>query len=103
VEELDEVGLELRELQEARFELLSLQKFKGYERLLEIARLQSEARKQGIFLKPLLSMDEVLGQEYAKGEIAGIELFRSIVQIEIDALTDEINRRTEDETGSTSV
>jgi hypothetical protein len=88
---------ELRDLQEERFKLTELQKAPGYQWLLEIAGAQVEARKQAVFLRPLETMDGVLGQEYAKGEIAGIELFRKLVDIRINDLTDEIMRRTEDE------
>jgi hypothetical protein len=88
---------ELRELQEERSELKSLQEHRGFKRLLELARTQSEARKQAVFLTPLEKMDEVLKQEYQKGEISGIELFRSIVDIQITNLGEEITRRLEDE------
>lgn len=88
---------ELRELQEERSSLVALQKMAGFQWLLQVAESQAESRKKSVFLKPLSSMDECLEQEYRKGEIAGIELFRQLVDIQLSELNEEIQRRTGDE------
>jgi len=62
---------------------------------MEVAASQVEMRKQQVFLRPLKAMDEILEQEYQKGEISGIELFRQLVQVRMTELTEEINRRTD--------
>lgn len=80
----------LRELQEALFELKNLRDSRGFKRFLIIAREQSNSRKDTLILTPLKSMDEVLGQEYAKGEVAGIDLMMTITDAEIDSLETEI-------------
>jgi hypothetical protein len=67
-----------------------LLKSPGFMTLMNIATSQVEARKQSIFLNPLKSMDEVLEQEYKKGEISGISLFKEMVNIQIKSLEDEI-------------
>lgn len=87
---------ELRELQEELSRLSSLQSHAGYAYLLEIAGAQMDARKQQVFLTPLNTMDEVLRQEYAKGEIAGIDLFSKIVDVRIRDLQEEIQERLKD-------
>lgn len=80
----------LRELQEELSELRSLQKTRGYTRLLFIAEQQIEARVGNLVLNPLEKMDDVLKQEYAKGEIAGIKLFASMTDTHIATLENEI-------------
>lgn len=92
---VDEGQQELRELQEERFNLGELLKHPGYKWLMEVAASQVEMRKQQVFLRPLKAMDEILEQEYQKGEISGIELFRQLVQVRMTELTEEINRRTD--------
>jgi hypothetical protein len=64
---------------------------------MQVAESQIEGRKQAVFLQPLRSMDEAFAQEFAKGEISGIELFRQLVGIRVGELTEEITRRTDDE------
>lgn len=84
---------EVRELQEELSRLRALQQHPGYEYLMRIAGAQLETRRQQIILTPLQTMDEVLGQEYAKGETSGIELFTKIVEIRVRDLEDEIQER----------
>jgi hypothetical protein len=55
-----------------------------------VANAQVESRQQTIILNPLKSMDETLEQEYKKGEVAGIMLFKELIDIQIKALQDEI-------------
>lgn len=54
-----------------------------------------ETRKQAIFLTPLKGMDEVLEQEYKKGEIAGLELARKFAEIRIEAIREQIQELTQ--------
>jgi hypothetical protein len=89
---VDEEGQpEVRELQEELSRLNSLKAHAGYVYLMEIAQAQLETRKQAVFLTPLKKMDEVLEQEYQKGEISGIALFMQMVDVRIQQLSDEIN------------
>lgn len=67
-----------------------MQQHTGYKYLLEIAEAQLETRKQEIFLRPLTAMDQVLEQEYKKGEIGGIKLFTEIVDIRVRDLEEQI-------------
>jgi hypothetical protein len=69
---------------------------RGYADLIRIANVQLESRKQKVFLNPLKAMDEVLEQEYAKGEISGIALFTKIIDVQIAELEREINQKLED-------
>lgn len=96
-DEADEQQPELRELQEELFRLRELQRNPGYKYLLEIAEAQLETRKQAVFLNPLKSMDEVLEQEYKKGEIQGITLFTQIVETRAKDLEDTILELTTNE------
>jgi hypothetical protein len=84
---------EVRELQEERSRLFSLREHPGYEYLMRIAEAQVTSRQASIMLTPLQSMDEVLRQEYAKGEVSGIALFSRIVDIRIRDLEEQITER----------
>jgi hypothetical protein len=86
-------SVEVRELQEELSKLRGLVLHAGYDYLVKIAQAQLETRRQQIILTPLKSMDEVLAQEFAKGETAGIELFTRLVDIRINYLESEINER----------
>ena len=88
----------LRELQEALFDLKALKKHKGYERLLLAADDQVKGRVDNLVLNPLQCMDEVLKQEYAKGEIHGIRLFMAMTDDQIDVLESEIDKILKKET-----
>lgn len=85
----------LRALQEERFNLTQLKEQKGFRYLMEIAQAQIDSRQQQIFLTPLKSLDETLGQEFLKGELSGITLFKRFVDIRIEALTEEITEKLE--------
>ena len=87
---------EVRVLQEERFRLSSLREHDGYKYLIEIAQAQIETRRQAVFLKPLKSMDEILEQEYLKGELSGITLFSQMVDIRVEELTGEITHLLEE-------
>jgi hypothetical protein len=57
---------------------------------------QIKARQADIILKPLGSMDAALGQEYAKGECAGLALAAGFVDGHLEALTAAIEEQLEE-------
>ena len=87
----------VRELQEELSRLRALKDFAGYKYLLEIADNQIKGRQDALILRPLAKMDDVLSQEYSKGEIAGIRLFRELTDIRIADLEEEIARATQED------
>lgn len=97
MQQLDEPkSPEVRELQEELSSLNSLKKHPGYQYLISVAEGQIASRMQGLILTPLKTMDEVLEQEYKKGEVGGVMLFKEIVDIQIKALEDEIQSKLEE-------
>ncbi|NOJ26562.1 MAG: hypothetical protein DA330_00920 [Nitrososphaera sp.] len=68
----------------------------GYKWLIRLADEQLEQRQRTLLLTPLKGMDEVLEQEYKKGEVAGILLFKEIVDIRIGVLKQEIDEYFEE-------
>lgn len=92
---LDLEAKNLRELQEERSNLRSLQDHPGYKWLLELSESQINARRSRIF-GPLGDFLEVLTQEYAKGEIAGITTFRELVPATIELIDSLIRDKTEE-------
>ena len=93
----DEEETQVRDLQEERSRLLSFKQHPGYADLMAIAESQLEVRKQTVFLNPLKSLDETFEQEYMKGEISGIALFKEMVEVQIQSLTDEIDAALKEE------
>lgn len=79
----------LRELQEELSELNILVKSRGYLRLIGHADEQIETRRNAFELNPLEKMDDVLKQEFLKGEIAGIRLFREFAASLVEAIAAE--------------
>jgi hypothetical protein len=89
----------VRELQEQLSNLNALLEHRGYRELMRIAEEQDVARVNTLVLTPLKTMDEALEQEYAKGEIGGIRLFKAMIptmveQLQADIET-ELNRSEE--------
>lgn len=74
-----------------------LSKSPGWALLLEIGQGQYNVRQNQVFRTPCASMDQVLPQEYIKGEAAGIELLMKLPQIMIDNLTAEIENLSQKE------
>lgn len=70
--------------------LTSLIAHPGYQFLMEVAQSQIETRINGIILTPLNTYDETLKQEYAKGEVAGIQLFKSLAEARVRDLSERI-------------
>lgn len=93
-------GVTLRELQEELSNLRRLSQSAEFQLYLHYLEGQCELRKQQVFLTPLTAMDEVLGQEYVKGEIAGLHHAGHIVTTRIADLQDQIQaalKETENE------
>jgi hypothetical protein len=66
---------------------------------------QVTGRIDGMILTPLASLDETLGQEYAKGEAAGLKLALAIVPSLIESMEQDIaaiDRRMENGNGNAS-
>jgi len=96
-QEDQDLQAEVRVLQEESSRLSSLQQHAGYGYLVEIAKGQMENRLNQILLSPLKTMDEVLAQEFLKGEYAGIRLFTDMVQLRIEVLKEEIEKRMKED------
>jgi hypothetical protein len=86
---MDQHSEEARELQEELFELKKLRDSRGYQWLLNLASEQVASRTQ-LLLQPLTTHDAVLMQEFAKGEMAGINLFMKIIDIHTESLEEQI-------------
>ncbi len=89
-EESTDAGTRLRELQEELSDLNQLKANRGFKRLMTYAEVQLKNRRDSVLLTPLKAMDEVLEQEYSKGEIAGIQLFTEMHATASAAIEDEI-------------
>ena len=84
-------------LQAELSELKSLQQRPGYKELMRLADVQIANRRNLIELVPLKSLDETLAQEYAKGEISGIRLFQSMVEVQKGNLELEIKEASDEQ------
>jgi len=60
---------------------------------MQIAEAQVKTRQDEIILKPLKTQDEILEQEYSKGECSGIKLFIRMLPTMIESLDEEIAER----------
>jgi len=85
---------------------MSLLDHSGFTYFKDILHAQYETRTQKIILNPLKSMDEALGQEYEKGEAAGIKFAEEFVSIRLEDLSEQIDEllkgRTKDQGGDGS-
>ena len=66
----------------------SLTQHPGWKALRHLAEQQSKEFLL-IFRAPLASMDKVPAQEYTKGQVAGIDLFASIPDLQLEMLKSE--------------
>lgn len=73
-----------REYQGALIDFKDLIVTKGWKRLLEIGKAQRKFRMQNVCLNPLEKLDGALGQEFMKGEYAGMGILMAIPETEID-------------------
>lgn len=60
-------------------------------RFQKIVEEQVQLRSQHIILSPLVDINAVLGQEYAKGEVAGIEFMKDFIPSRLAAVMEEIS------------
>lgn len=86
----------LEELHKARREFQELLKSQGWDRLSRAMEDQLTARRNTLELTPLKSMDEVLEQEYKKGEISMLRLVLTLPGTVIETTTEQI-KEIEDE------
>ena len=89
--------VEVRVLQEESSKLQSLKEHAGYAYLMQIAQGQLTQRAGNVLLKALRTMDEVLEQEFQKGEYSGIRLFTEIVDLRIEDLKQQIAERMKED------
>ncbi len=80
----------LREARELRNHLRQLSKHPGYLHYTAKVQQQINNRMRMYGLKPLESLDKVPEQEFAKGEMAGLELAKVIVENQLTHLDTEI-------------
>jgi hypothetical protein len=86
----ERAGQEVAELQEEQAKLLQLTRTPGWEYFQEILAAQEKTRSDTVLLTPLRSMDQVLEQEYQKGEIAGIMLSAKLVKARLDDIHERL-------------
>lgn len=79
----------LRVAQEEYSNLQSLVDHPGWKLVVEYAEGQIESRTPGIFTK-LDNLLEIVGQEFEKGEVSGIMLFKKIPELVIADLEEKI-------------
>lgn len=82
--------MDREKLREAQRELSNLANSPGWAKLREGALSQIEGRIESLILSSLKGMDEVLEQEYRKGEIAGLKLFLELPAILLGNLEAEL-------------
>lgn len=85
-----ELSQALREAQEERSRLLSLLNNAGWRWYEGILDTQIEARRNNYELRPLETMDEVLAEQFTKGEIAGFRTAKVIIIARVEELENEI-------------
>lgn len=89
---------DLREVQEELALVRGLVKHAAWKQLMEIAGKQLTTRTDNVILIPVTGADACFGQEFMKGEIAGIRLFMNLPRILEEQLEDEIKLLTEEKT-----
>jgi hypothetical protein len=87
----------LRDLQEELSSLKKLHESPVFQRLLDIAKVQIQSRQDTIILRPLENRDQILAQEYSKGECSGIKLFTQLPLTLMESLETEIAERLRQE------
>lgn len=85
-----EASLRLREAQEERSNLLSLTHTPGWRWYTGLLDQQIANRRNQFELVPLEKMDQILGEQFLKGELAGFRVARIIVEARIEELESEI-------------
>ena len=85
-----ELSQALREAQEERSRLLSLTNHVGWKWYEGILDSQIEARRNTYELRPLKTMDEVLEEQYVKGELNGLRTVKALVIARVEELENDI-------------
>jgi hypothetical protein len=80
----------LRAAQEERSRLLSLTHHAGWKWYQDILEVQVTARRNHFELVPLQKMDEVLAEQFLKGEISALRLAQTIINARVEELESEI-------------
>lgn len=87
---------ELRELQEEQSDFKSLLEHRGFARFMQVFREQLKHRIDKVTLSPLQNINEVLEQEFCKGEIAGITLVVDLIPARLELIKGEIEEILEE-------
>jgi len=85
----------LEALRAQLYEWEQLKAHGGYRRLDAYARAQIEHRLSSLVLGETREMVDIIRREYARGEIAGIQLFSRMADIEIERLREDIAQLVE--------
>lgn len=89
---------DLREVQEELALVRGLVKHSAWKQLMDIAAKQLTTRTDNVILVPVAGADACYGQEFMKGEIAGIRLFMNLPRILEEQLEDELKTLTKETT-----
>ncbi len=101
----EEQEVRVRELLEELSGVEALVENAGWKQLMLIAQQQLQLRLPGV-LRKLDSMDDIPGQEFEKGVVAGIELFCALPGVRVEALKVDIaqlDEEIEDAGGETRI
>ncbi len=79
-------------LQEQKELWASLQAHAGWKALAALVEEQMSTRINGILFHPLTSNDEVLGEQYVKGEVAAMRLFIELPRLEEERVSEELQK-----------
>lgn len=81
----------LREAQEERSNLLRLTREPGWKWFMGLLQTQEQNRRNQFELVPLSKMDDVLGEQFLKGELAAYRTVQVIVMARVEELESEID------------
>lgn len=77
--------------------LRDLLKSQGWAQVCRVAEDQLKVRRDSFELTPLKGMDEVLEQEFKKGEVAAIRLFIGLPQTVVDDIEEQLKQHEGEE------
>lgn len=89
----------LREAQEERSSLVRLTYEPGWKWFMELLATQEQNRRNQFELVPLKAMDEVLEEQFLKGELAAYRTVQAIVKARIEELESEIDELEQEISG----
>lgn len=87
--------MDLRQLQEERSKLGKVVESDGYQWLVALMENQIQARFQEL-INPLKGMDEVLHEQYLKGELSGIQTVRLMIPTYLEDVNSRITGKEEE-------